>query len=124
VGSLEWSYGTLNQAQGRVWRLTSPKPVKIWVVLHENTVEELLFDRVAVKQDAATLCLHGTRVPRDFKTLDSSEVLAEHIVNYNAGDGEILSESECELQWHELRQQLVIANRPVPAEIIRFGKVA
>ncbi len=124
VGSLEWSYGTLNQAQGRVWRLTSPKPVKIWVVLHENTVEELLFDRVAVKQDAATLCLHGTRVPRDFKTLDSSEVLAEHIVNYNAGDGEILSESECELQWHELKQQLVIANRPVLAEIVRFGKVA
>jgi superfamily II DNA or RNA helicase len=124
VGSLEWSYGTLNQAQGRVWRLTSPKPVKIWVVLHENTIEELLFDRVALKQDAATLCLHGKRVPRDFKTLDASEVLAEHIVNYSAADGDILSESECESQWTDLRKQLVMANRPKPATIARLEDAA
>ncbi len=118
VGSLEWSYGTLNQAQGRVWRLTSPKPVKIWCVLHQNSIEELLFDRVALKQDAATLCLHGKRVPRDFKTLDASEVLAEHIVNFKADDGDILSESECESQWVELRKQLIIANRPALAEVV------
>lgn len=111
VGSLEWSYGTLHQAQGRVWRLNSPKDVTVWCVLHKNTIEELLFERVALKQDAATLCLHGKRVPRDFKTLDATEVLAEHIVNYDAGDGEILSESECESQWPDLRKQLVMANR-------------
>lgn len=111
IGSLEWSYGTLHQAKGRVWRLTSPKQVKIWCVLHKNTIEELLFDRVALKQDAATLCLHGKRVPRDFKTLDAAEILAEHIVNFDAKDGEVLSESECESQWHALRKQLVIANR-------------
>lgn len=110
IGSLEWSYGTLHQAKGRVWRLTSPKPVKVWCVLHQNTIEELLFDRVAVKQDAATLCLHGRRVPRDFQTMDASEILAEHIVNYDAGDGEILSETECETQWVALRKQLVLAN--------------
>jgi SNF2 family DNA or RNA helicase len=113
IASLEWSYGTLHQAKGRVWRLTSPKAVKIWCVLHKNTIEELLFDRVAVKQDAATLCLHGKRVPRDFTTMDASEVLAEHIVNYSAKDGEVLSESECETQWQVLKQQLVMANRPV-----------
>jgi SNF2 family DNA or RNA helicase len=112
IGSLEWSYGTLHQAKGRVWRLNSPKKVKIWCVLHKNTIEELLFDRVALKQDAATLCLHGKRVPRDFKTLDPSEILAEHVVNYDAGNGEVLSESECESQWVSLRKQLVMANVP------------
>ena len=113
VGSLEWSYGTLHQAKGRVWRLTSPKQVKVWVVLHENTIEELLFDRVATKQDSATLCLHGKRVPRDFKRMDADEVLVDHIVNYNAEDGEIRSETECESQWPELRKSLVMANAPV-----------
>jgi len=111
IGSLEWSYGTLHQAKGRVWRLTSPKPVKIWCVLHQNTIEELLFDRVATKQDAATLCLQGRRVPRDFQRLDANEIIAEHIVNFDAGDGEILSESECESQWPELRKKLVHALR-------------
>lgn len=120
IGSLEWSYGTLHQAKGRVWRLTSPKAVKIWCVLHKNTIEELLFDRVALKQDAATLCLHGKRVPRDFKTLDASEILAEHIVNYDAGNGEILSETECESQWPDLRRQLVMVNR----KAVPIGAVA
>ena len=113
VGSLEWSYGTLHQAKGRVWRLTSPQPVKVWVVLHENTIEELLFDRVAVKQDSATLCLHGKRIPRDFRRMDAAEVLADHIINYKAEDGEIRSETECESQWPALRKSLVLANAPV-----------
>jgi hypothetical protein len=95
--------------------------VKIWCVLHQNSIEELLFDRVALKQDAATLCLHGKRVPRDFKTLDASEVLAEHIVNFKAEDGDVLSESECESQWIELRKQLIIANRPVLAPVIEVA---
>lgn len=112
VGSLEWSYGTLHQAKGRVWRLTSPQAVKVWCVLHTNTIEELLFDRVATKQDAATLCLHGKRVPRDFKTMDAAEILADHVINYEAKDGDILSETECESQWPALMKQLVIANKP------------
>lgn len=109
VGSLEWTYGSLHQAQGRVWRLNSIYPVKVWVVLHKNSIEELLFDRVAVKQDAATLCLHGKRIPRDYKALDPSEVLAEHIVSYHH-EGELLSESDCEMQWPELRHRLALSN--------------
>lgn len=112
IGSLEWSYGSLHQAKGRVWRLTSRKPVKVWCVLHQNTIEELLFDRVALKQDAATICLQGKRVPRDFMPLDSSEVLGEHVVNYDKGDGEIQSEAECESQWPALKRALVLSYNP------------
>lgn len=112
IGSLEWSYGSLHQAKGRVWRLTSKQQVRVWCVLHENTIEELLFDRVATKQDAATICLHGKRVPRAYHQADASEVLGEHIVNYKASDGKIMSEAECESQWPELRRQLVLAFNP------------
>jgi superfamily II DNA or RNA helicase/predicted RNA methylase len=117
VGSLEWTYGSLHQAKGRVWRLTSWRPVTVWCVLHKNSIEELLFDRVALKQDAATLCLHGKRVPRDYKTLDPAEVLAEHIVSYRSADGEVIAETECESQWTALRRQMVLANvSPTTAE--------
>lgn len=116
IGSLEWTYGSLHQAKGRVWRLNSWKPVRVWCVLIKNSIEELLFDRVALKQDAATLCLHGKRVPRDFKAMDPSEVLAEHIVSYHK-EGEIIPESECETQWDGLRRQLLLSNiKPAPAE--------
>ena len=111
VGSLEWTYGTFHQTKGRVRRLNSAKPIKIWCVLHKNSIEELLFDRVAVKRDAATLCLHGERVPVDFHQADASEILVEHIVNYNAEDGAVMSELACESQWPELRKQLVLANK-------------
>ena len=116
IGSLEWSYGTLAQAQGRVWRLTSPKPVKVWVVLHENTIEEVLFDRVATKRDAATLCLHGRRVPRDFKPMDMAEILAEHIESYRAQTGK--PESECEAEWPELCRQIANAHRGIEPEVM------
>jgi len=108
--SLEWNYGSLNQAQGRVWRLNSPKTVKVWVVLHSNTIEELMFDRVGLKQDSATLCLLGKRAPRNFKTVDASEILAEHVANYDQASGEVASESDCEAQWPTLMKQIMLAN--------------
>ena len=108
VGALEWSYGTLHQAKGRVWRLNSVKPVKIWIILIKGSIEELLFDRVATKQDAATLCLHGKRVPRDFTTLDVNEVLAEHIVDYVPG--KLVDEHDMEDDWAELKRRLELVS--------------
>ena len=52
-------------------------------------------------------------LPRDFKRMDAAEVLVDHIINYNAEDREIRSETECESQWPELRKSLVLANAPV-----------
>lgn len=109
IGSLEWSYGALHQAKGRVYRLTSPKAVRVWVVLHSNSIEEALFDRVATKQDAATICLRGERLPRDFKTLDAAEVLARHIIEYDTEEDTAVCESECESQWPELAKALSLA---------------
>lgn len=106
VGSLEWSYGTLHQALGRIHRLTSPKAVKVWVVLHSNSIEEALYDRVAQKKDAATICLRGERMPSDYKTFDAEEVLAEHIVAFHNEEGKWMDESECEQQWPQLLKEL------------------
>jgi len=48
---------------------------RVWCVLNRGTVEEVMFDTVATKQDAADLCLRGRRLPRDYQPMDLSEVL-------------------------------------------------
>jgi SNF2 family DNA or RNA helicase len=108
VGSLEWSYGKFNQALGRVFRLTSPEDVNVYVVLHKHSIEEMMFDKVGTKEDAATICLHGKRVPRDVKTTDAMDVLAEHVTGWDALEKGIEApEQEVEAQWDAIKQRLL-----------------
>jgi hypothetical protein len=104
IASLEWSYGKFNQAKGRVWRLNSPHPVKIYVILHHNSIEEAMFDKLANKEDTATICLYGKRVPNNTVTMSPSEILAEHLFDWdNMRDPNVtIPESECEEQWVDL----------------------
>lgn len=123
VASLEYSYGSLHQAKGRVWRVTSlggwqpdgPRKVRVWCVLHQGTVEETMFEVVATKEDAPTICLLGRRVPRTFKTVDMEEILAlpySRLRNWK-------SEAECETQWPTMRDA-VRATQRVPAWMRRM----
>ena len=118
VASLEYSFGSLHQAKGRVWRVTSlggwqsagPREVRVWCVLHQGTIEETMFDVVATKEDAATICLLGRRVPRTFKPVDMEEILAlsySKLRNWK-------SEAECETQWPTMCEALRATQR-VPA---------
>ncbi|MBL18532.1 MAG: hypothetical protein CMC82_01710 [Flavobacteriaceae bacterium] len=112
VGSLEWSYGKFNQALGRVFRLNSPEDVNVYVVLHKHSIEELMFDKVGTKEDAATICLHGKRVPRDVKLTDAMEVLAEHVTGWNSlSTGPEKSEREVLNQWDGIRERLATITR-------------
>jgi hypothetical protein len=136
IGSLEYSWGPFLQACGRVDGVNSAPGVNIWCVLHQATIEEAMFDRVATKGDAATICLHGRRVARDFKPVDAGEVLAENLIRWEqAGElddaqGRLAptkdakkqiakrSESECEADWPKLRAELTDAAKAPP----RFTK--
>jgi hypothetical protein len=101
-----------------VWRVTSlggwqpngPRKVCVWCVLHQGTIEETMFDVVATKEDAATICLLGRRVPRAFKPVDMEEILAlsySKLRNWK-------SEAECETQWPAMCEALRATQR-VPA---------
>ena len=50
---------------------------------------------VATKEDAATICLLGWRVPRTFKPVDMEEILAMSYATLRNWK----SEAECETQW-------------------------
>jgi hypothetical protein len=105
IGSLDWSYGKFAQACGRVYRLDSPKDVEITVVLHENTIEELLYEKVATKEDAATMCVKGEHANPNVKNVTAAELLAQHYNNFKLSSS-TKDESECEDQWPELRSTL------------------
>ena len=63
-----------------------------------------MFDLVAAKDDAATICLKGRRVPREFKPLDGNEILATAIDRFDITGA--LPEPDCEAQWPKLRDAI------------------
>lgn len=100
IGSIEWSPGPKKQAEGRIDRVTNKVEKTIYCILFENTIEEVMFDTVATKDDAATICLKGMRIPRDFVPVDGSSILAEAIERFDIRTA--VQESECDKQWPKL----------------------
>lgn len=104
IGSLEYTWGNFAQAVGRVDRVTNRLIKNIYVILHRNSIEEVQYDTVAVKGDAAALCLRGKRIPRDFKPVDGSEILATALKRFDLSGA--TPETECEANWPLLRKSL------------------
>jgi SNF2 family DNA or RNA helicase/predicted RNA methylase len=104
IGSLEYDPASFTQAAGRVDRVNSPKGVKICCILHRDSIEEIMFDTVALKDDASRIILQGKRIPRNFKSLDMSEVLASSMLTWK--DGSYVSDNQALEAWPKLKQQL------------------
>lgn len=68
IASLEWDYGTFEQAVGRVYRINSQRPVHAFVYLLAGTIEEQMFDLVCAKQSAAMAVLYGEKPVRPAPT--------------------------------------------------------
>ncbi len=107
VGSLEFTPGTLTQARGRIDRVGNKRVKNIYCILHKNSLDELMFDLVGTKDDAATICLRGHRVPREYVPLDAQDVLAKAIDHFDLSGG--TPESECERAWPKLRDRITKA---------------
>ena len=105
VASLEYSFGSFEQASGRIDRVTSKLPMNIYCVLHRNSIEEIMFDVVATKGDAATICLRGQRVPRDFKPADLGEIIAQNFESFSVTDLQP-EEGTVEQEWPALCEAL------------------
>jgi hypothetical protein len=107
IASLDWSYGKFNQALGRVYRLNSKVDVNIYCILIKDTIEELVYDKLVRKEDAAMTVMHGKRVPRKTKTMEPSELLAEHLFDWKDHGG-LLAEYDLEEKyWPILKNKLI-----------------
>jgi superfamily II DNA or RNA helicase len=70
--SFTFSYSAFVQAIGRVWRLTSPKPVHAFVFVTKDSLEEIILERILAKERTAHI---ATRIPKD----DIQQAIAETI---------------------------------------------
>ena len=109
--SIEFNYGPFHQAKGRIDRVNSVQKARIYVILHKDSIEESMYDRCATKQDAATICLHGKRIPRDFQPVDVDDVLAQHVEDktskrINSLTEDTDQESDLEDAWPELLERI------------------
>jgi hypothetical protein len=111
IGSLEYSNGPFEQAKGRVDRVVSRPGVTINCILLKDSIEEVIFDTVAVKDDAATICLKGKRIPRSFVPVDAGDVLATAVERFDISGSK--PESECEGKWSALRDRIKNARCPL-----------
>lgn len=110
IGSLEWSYGSFNQAMGRIYRLNSPDDVRVYVILNKDSIDEMMFDKVATKRDAATIVLHGKMVDSGFKSVSTGEIFAEHFLAFDEDTVVSKSEEDCEDEWPKLLNKLGASN--------------
>lgn len=104
IGSIEYSPGPLSQACGRTDRVNSRPGVTIYCILTKDSIEEVMYDTTCTKDDAATICLKGKRVPRNFIPVDASEILVNAIEKFDISGA--TPESECEQKWPQLRDAI------------------
>jgi len=116
IASLEYSFGPFEQAKGRVDRVNSRPGVKVFVILHKDSLEELQFETVALKGDAAVICLRGQRLPRDFKPVEIGELLAKSMERFDVSGS--TPESECEAEWPKLRDAITKSLLTEPASVV------
>ncbi len=106
IASTEFYPGPLEQAYGRIDRVNSKYQTNIWCILYSASVEEIMWDTVAQKDDAAKTCLLGQRVPRNFKPVDASEILADTILAFQQNTKQGIPETDCALQWPTIRDEI------------------
>lgn len=77
IVSMEFSYGHLAQGIGRIDRINSVKPPTTHIIVHSDSFEETIVERVCMKKDIATLALHGEMTATDFIPMDTENYFAE-----------------------------------------------
>lgn len=103
--SLSWAFDTNDQFKHRVWRMNSPKPVHIYVMHIEGSVEDRLAELYTDKGDSAQLTLDGRLFPDEVEEIDT-ELLLSNAVDRFDHLGKTVDEHVIEDGWPKLRKRL------------------
>jgi SNF2 family DNA or RNA helicase len=103
--SLSWAYDENEQFIHRVWRLTSPKTVHVWIISASGTVDELLATLYEEKKTAADSALDG-RLLADANDFPEPEELLETLSAKTVEASLAVNESDLENGWELMRLNL------------------
>lgn len=108
VPSLDWAYDVNSQFVDRVWRMTSRKPVNVYVLVTEGSVDEYLLEVFKEKDDSSQLALDGALQATDTDEASVELLLEKSIKGYKKGD--TIPECGLENTWRiEGRSKLAAA---------------
>ncbi len=100
-----WAADKFKQALDRVHRLNSVKPVNVYVILCQGTIDRRLESLTDEKTDAAELVLDGRLIGERSEEVNLAELLKVAKREFNAQDN-TLDEATLQSQWPRLRDRL------------------
>lgn len=104
-----WAYDKFVQALNRVHRMNSPKPVNVYVVIANGTIDRKLEALIQEKGDAAELVLDGQLIGERTEEVNLAELLKIARKEFREGDNTI-EEARLEQDWPSLRNALRLAH--------------
>lgn len=105
-----WAYDKFIQAINRVHRMTSEKPVNVYVVLCNGTIDAKLESLIGDKGDAAELVLDGRLIGERTEEVNLAELLRVAEREFDANT-KTIDEAELIAQWPALKEKLTLAMR-------------
>ena len=96
---LPWDYSSFDQFIARVHRLTSKRPVTIYVVMTEGTVDQRKWELINQKGAASQLALDGTLFHQNTEKIDLQQVLDE-LKERGVTSDSAISEDQIRQQWY------------------------
>jgi hypothetical protein len=103
-----WAADKFKQALDRVHRLNSVKPVNVYVVLCDGSIDRKLESLTDEKTDAAELVLDGRLIGERSEEINLAELLKVARREFNERDN-TLEEALLQADWPKLRDRLSVA---------------
>lgn len=99
--SVPWDHSSFEQFIARVHRLTSKKPVTIYVVMTNATIDIRKFELVNKKSAASSLAFDGCLYEQRTEKIDMQQIINELIAKGIPADEETIDESMLKRLWDE-----------------------
>jgi hypothetical protein len=103
--SFSWAWDKFEQAINRVHRMTSPKPVKVWSIVAEGTIDRRLESLLHEKGDSAELVLDGKLLGERTEEVNLAALLATAASEFDESS-KTLGESSLLAEWPDLQERL------------------
>lgn len=108
IYAYSWAYDLIKQFLDRVHRLTSRKPINVYVVLCDGTIDRKLESLNYEKTDAVELALDGRLIGERTEEINLAELLKIARREFQAG-ADTVDETLLQREWPALRQRLMTA---------------
>jgi hypothetical protein len=111
---LVFSYEMFDQFIARAWRLTSPKPVSVYVALTLGSLDEKKWQLLCQKAKAADLALDGQLIDEPEQPISREQVLRDLRKQGVKPTGDELAEDDIRAAWADTAPLALVASQPEP----------